>query len=202
MRSAALGGEPSLQGDPIVGVAIEADDLRAVALGRGALGGGRVVRHEDRRPRAAELGGERQRLGVVARRGGADAAQRRLGLGERRDGVVGAAELERAGALQALGLQRDPRAEALVERARAHDRRAVRDAVQPGGRPPDVVDPGGGRHRDAAQRGRRRIVFDVPAAVRRWRLTNAPAGASAVLHSVTVTPSGARSGSFGAFPRG
>ena len=171
----ALGGELRLQRGAVVGVAVEADDLGAVALRRGALGGGRVVRHEDRRVRAAEAGGERQRLGVVARRGGADAAQRRLGLGERRDRVVGAAELERADALQALGLERDPRVEALVERARAHDRRAVRDAGQPRGGAPDVLDRAarsgtGGACAALSARGAG-SCSPSPAAVRRRRLT-------------------------------
>jgi hypothetical protein len=97
------------------------------------------VGHEDRRAGAAQPRGERQRLGVVARRGGADALQRPA-LCERRDGVEGAAELERARALQTLGLQRDTGAELRVERPRADDRRAVRDAVEAGGCAADVGD--------------------------------------------------------------
>lgn len=49
-----------------------------------------------------------------------------------------------------------------------------------------------------AQRASRTMTFDVRDAVRRIRLTYAASGASAVVHSVTVTPAGARSGSFGA----
>ena len=46
------------------------------------------------------------------------------------------------------------------------------------------------------------MVFAVPCGVRTRRLTKLSPGASAVLHSVTCTPSGARSGSFGALPPG
>ena len=49
-------------------------------------------------------------------------------VGQRGDGVVGAAELERADALQVLGLQEHLRAGRLVERARGQHRRAVGDA--------------------------------------------------------------------------
>ena len=47
---------------------------------------------------------------------------------EARQRVVGAAELEGAGALQVLALEEQLRAGARVDRARGGDRRAVRDA--------------------------------------------------------------------------
>ena len=66
-RQSALGGERHDERLAVVGVAVELDDLGAVALGGGALGRGRVAGHEDRRARAVLARGEGQRLGVVAR---------------------------------------------------------------------------------------------------------------------------------------
>ena len=87
--------------------------------------------------RAEELRRERDCLRVVAGRVRDDAARERV-VRERRDLVVRAAELERAAALEALRLQVDARADALVERARGDDRRAVRDSREPCGRGLDV----------------------------------------------------------------
>ena len=100
------------------------------------------------------LAGERDRLRVVAGRKRQDAAAPLVG-GEPRQRVVGAAELEGAGALQVLALEEDARAGALVDAARGDDRRAVRDAGDPGGGAFDVaksreIDPG--RHEPAYDR--------------------------------------------------
>ena len=65
-------------------------------------------------------------LGVVARGVGDHGG--RVDLADR---VVGAAELERAGALQAFGLQQDAPAGPLVQRLGLEERRAVGDAAQP-----------------------------------------------------------------------
>ena len=51
----------------VVRVAVELDHGRAVALGRGALGRRRVLRHQDRRPGLQQRRGERDRLRVIAR---------------------------------------------------------------------------------------------------------------------------------------
>ena len=59
-------------------------------------------------------------------------------LRQRGDLVVRAAELERAAALEALGLEVHRRAREPVERSRGEDRRAVRDAVEPRRRRLDV----------------------------------------------------------------
>jgi hypothetical protein len=53
---------------------------------------------------------------------------------EQAEPVVGAAELERAATLERLGLEPDADADPLVQRRRLQQRRAVRDARQPGGR--------------------------------------------------------------------
>ena len=127
--------------------------------------------------RAAQARGQRERLRMVARRRRADARQRPR-LGERPQRVVGAAELERAGALQPLGLEHDAASDLLVERPRAHDRRAVRDARKASGRAAHVgkrdckrrADPPDGSHcassdlnaRVAAKRREIAAVFRRP----------------------------------------
>ena len=146
-RQPALGGERAGERLAVVGVAVELDDLGAVALGGRALGRGRVARHEDRRPRAVLARGEGQRLGVVARGDRAHAVGTQRG-----HGVEGAAELEGAGALEVLGLQGDRGADPRVERARAQQGRAVRDAVEARGGRVHVVD------RDRQRRGRGHCV--------------------------------------------
>src|SRR5207248_11302619 len=73
---------------------------------------------------------DRDRLRVVARRERDDSA-RALFLGERRDLVVRAAELERAAPLEGLRLQVDRCADERVERARRDDRRLVGDTCEP-----------------------------------------------------------------------
>ena len=66
----------------------------------------RVLRHEDRRRGAGLACRPRDRLAVVACARGDDAGAPLL-LAERRDRVVGAADLERARALQVLRLEED-----------------------------------------------------------------------------------------------
>ena len=116
-------------------VAVVGLDLRAVAVDRRELRGRRVLGHEDRGADAQLARRQRHRLGVVA---GADRAHaaRPLLLIQRREEVVGAAELERAAALEALALEED----AGAERPRGHHRRAVRDAVEDARRRADVVE--------------------------------------------------------------
>jgi hypothetical protein len=143
-REPALGGERAGERVAVVGIAFEIDDLGAVALGGRALGRRGVAGHQDRGPRAVLARGERESLGVVARGDRAHAVG-----AQRRHGIAGAAELEGARPLEVLGLQRHRCADARVERARAQQRGAVRDAVDPRGRRVHVVD------RDRQRRGRR-----------------------------------------------
>ena len=89
----------------------------------------RVMRHHDGRLAAMQLRGERHGLRMVAR-GERDDAIRTLRIGQRIHRVVATAELERAHALQVLGLAEHLRAELRVERARRQHRRAVRGALQ------------------------------------------------------------------------
>ena len=92
-------------------------DLGAVVAGRLQLGQGDTERHEDRGRDAELAGGERDALGVVARRGCDDAAGALLGaqLGEQ---VERPADLVRPGALQVLGLEVDVLPEQLAQVAR------------------------------------------------------------------------------------
>ena len=109
--------EPGEQPLAVDGVAVEEDHLGAVAAGGRELAGRRVLGHQDRRAGVVQPGGERERLRVVAGRDGGD-ARGRAPRRERGDRVVRAAELERADALEVLGLQEDRRA-ASPRRARA-----------------------------------------------------------------------------------
>lgn len=101
--AAALGRQPLADLFPALGIAVVEDHLGAVAPGVLDLDGGRVLRHHDQGRHAHGLGGRGQPLGMVARGIGDDAAGPHVGR-QRGDAVVGAAELERAGALQHLGL--------------------------------------------------------------------------------------------------
>ena len=115
----------------VLPVAVEEHDLGAVAAGRRELPGRCVVGHQDHRRDLVQPRGERQRLGVVAGGHGRDAA-RALGGRHRGHRVVRAAELERAHALEVLGLQQDARrARRLVERAAGDHRSPVRDPGEP-----------------------------------------------------------------------
>src|SRR5207248_8878933 len=81
-------------------------DLGAVLAGRVDLRHRRVLRHEDARPRPDLARGPRDRLAVVAGARRDDARRALLGA-QRRDAVEGTAHLERAGALEILGLEVD-----------------------------------------------------------------------------------------------
>jgi hypothetical protein len=116
----------------VLALAIVEDDLGAV-LGRcRPLDGRGVGRHHDDAWDVEQAAGERDRLSVVAGRIGDDAAAL-LGRLEPREGVVGAAELERPGALEVLALEEDAGAGLLINGAGGDDRGPVRDAgEQPG----------------------------------------------------------------------
>ena len=126
-REPALARQPLADRFAILAVAIVEDDLAAVPFRRAALHRRRVGRHDDDARDVEQLAGERDRLRVVAGRKGDDAAAALVGR-EARQRVVGAAELEGAGALQVLALEEQLGAGPRVDRARGGDRRAVGDA--------------------------------------------------------------------------
>ena len=107
--AAALGHHLRGDGLAVLGRAVIGDDRRAAPFRPRELCGGRIGRHDDGRRHAEETGGLGDALGVVAGGDGDDALRPdlRVEAGQR---IVGAAELERAGALQALGLEEDARA--------------------------------------------------------------------------------------------
>ena len=125
-----------------------AHDLGAVGGGARDLDGRGVLGHHDRGRDAEQRSGGGDALGVVAARVGDDAALDRLerGRGER---VEGAAELERARALQALGLDVDLAVERQPEQRRSHG-----DALEPLGSGLDVRE----RDREGARRSRDAIL--------------------------------------------
>ena len=120
----------SRAGERVLDVRAAQLDLGAVVARRVDLGHRRVLRHEDARVGADLARSPRDRLTVVAGARGDD-ARRPLVVAQRRDAVVRAAHLERAGALQVLGLQVHLAAGELRERLGAVDRRDARDAVEP-----------------------------------------------------------------------
>ena len=97
--------------------------LAAVGANRLDLRQRRVTGHEQVGAGVAAAGGERNGLGVVAGARGDDPAPE-LGVGEAADPVLGAADLERAAALQVLGLQRHRGAAAARDLTRRDHRRA------------------------------------------------------------------------------
>ena len=82
----------------------------------------RVGRHDDGGGGAHGVGRGGDALGVIARREGDHAALDFAGV-EAADAVVGAAELERPGALQGLGLDQQAAADAFVQQGRFEQRR-------------------------------------------------------------------------------
>ena len=100
------------------------DDHRAVGRQASTLVIEAPVGHEDLARHAEVAGRERQRLGVVAGAAGRDAVAALRA--ERGELVHRPADLERPGALQALGLEHDLPAGLLGERRRRDDRRARR----------------------------------------------------------------------------
>ena len=98
-----------------------------------------VLRHEDRRRGAGLARRPRDGLAVVARARGHD-ARSPLGLAERGDGVVGAANLERARALKILRLQKHRPAGQARKGLGWVERRLARDTGEPFARSLDVSD--------------------------------------------------------------
>src|SRR5690606_33096324 len=103
------------------------DDVGAVRAARLDLRARGVRRHHDRAGDALAARAVRERLRVVARGDGDEAAGTLLG-GEAAQPVEDAADLERAGLLETLGLDGHAHARALGERTRAEQRRAVHAA--------------------------------------------------------------------------
>ena len=89
----------------------------------------RVLRHEHARARADLARRPRDRLSVVACARGDDSGSAFL-LAQQRDAVVRAADLERARALQVLGLEMDLAADEPRQRLGTVDRRDARDAFE------------------------------------------------------------------------
>ena len=106
------------------------DDVCAVALGRLDLCVRGVLGHEDGCAHPGFPCGPSDRLAVVARARGDD-ARSALGVGELRDPVVGAADLERACALEVLGLEPHRAAREAPERLRGDDGGLARDTLEP-----------------------------------------------------------------------
>ena len=129
-----------------------AHDLGAERLGAGDLHGSSVLRHHDRRGHAVERGSGSNALGVIPARVGHDAALDR-GERRRRKRVERAAELERAGALEALRLDVDLALARQPEEGSAH-----RHAAQAGCCGLDVGEGDGKRRRThVSDRTRARI---------------------------------------------
>jgi hypothetical protein len=103
-RETLLFGQLAADGFAVFGVAVEEHHLAAVAAGGFHLHNRCVLRHDDDGTHAEQLGRQRNRLRVVARRKRDDA---RLALLRRelRQRVVRTAKLERTHALEALGLE-------------------------------------------------------------------------------------------------
>ena len=123
------------------------DDLAAIGLCGALFHGGGVVGHHDDAGDVEDLAGEGNRLGVIAGGERQHAAFPLVG-GEARERVIGAAELEGAGALEVLALEEELGAGEGVERSRGRDRRAMRDA---GDLPRGVLDVGKRRPRGRGQ---------------------------------------------------
>ena len=112
----------------ILGVAVVEHHLGAERGGALAFCLWRVLRHHDRRRHAAQLRRMRHALRVIAGRIGHHAGGFPI-VRDRGNLVVGAAEFERAGALQGLGLQVHACAETVVEHGEIQQRRADRHAL-------------------------------------------------------------------------
>ena len=121
--------------------------LGAQAPGAGELHRGRVARHDDGGGSADQGRRRRHTLGVVARRVG-DHAAPPLILRKPADAVVGAAELERPGALQHLALDQHAPAHDRVEPFRLEHRGGHRQALEPGRRLDHVAVAGERARRD------------------------------------------------------
>ena len=142
-------------------------DLGAVGAGGRDLGQRRGLGHEDGGRSAQQPRGQRHALRVVAGAGGDDPAGP-LGVGQPRDARVGAADLERAGALQVLALEPHRAADPLGQRAGVLQRRAPDDAGEQFGRRLDVGTADQGAHQPCGDHGSdsRRPPDDTAADVR------------------------------------
>src|SRR5581483_11452442 len=118
------------RGDRLLETLAAHRDLGPVAPRRLDLGHRRVLRDEDRRSGSSLACRPRDRLRVVPGARGDDAVGALRGL-EGGELVDGAADLERAGALEVLGLQVDRPPDEPRERLRAEDGRDPRDAGEP-----------------------------------------------------------------------
>jgi len=123
-------------------------DLGAEALGALDLGERRRQRHDDQRLDAEAPRVERHALRVVAGRRRGDAGGRVGQLREALQLEAAAAVLERAGELQVLELEEQPRAEHLGQARRGDGRRALDVRLDGAVRSEDVL--GRDRHRGAA----------------------------------------------------
>jgi hypothetical protein len=142
--SITLGNQRPRDRLAILAGAIVKHDLGAQRSRALALGAWGVRGHDDDGRHAEQLRRGRHALGMITGGKRHHAAPAR-GLRNLRNLVVGAAKLERAGALQGLGLEKHPRAEQRIEHRRIDERRANGDAGQcfRGG-----VDVGGGGRRN------------------------------------------------------
>jgi hypothetical protein len=132
----------------VLALAIVEHHLGAELGGALTLGPWRVLRHDYDGWHVEQFGGRGDALRVIAGRIGDDAS--RPGLRRQRgELVVGAPELERAGALQRLRLEKHPSAGARVERGRSKQRGAQGHALQAARRRVDV----GGRRQGSARLG-------------------------------------------------
>ena len=113
----------------IIARAVVEHDFGAERRGALALGARRIARHDDHATHAEEPRRRGHALRVIAGRKSDDAAGS-LFRRDRRELVVGAAELERAGALQGLGFEKNAPAGHGVERGRGQKRRVQRNAGQ------------------------------------------------------------------------
>src|SRR5213594_1449533 len=116
------------EGDPFL------DHLGAERARRGDLGRVGVLWDQDQRRHTDRRSGQRDRLGVVARADGDHARRARAARDQGQDRVEGAARLERAGYLEAFGLE----AQGRIEVGR-HGRRAADVALDPGRCPADLL---------------------------------------------------------------
>ena len=127
-REPALDLEPARLGECLVETVAEQHDLATAPAHGVDLDARRRARHDDRR-RDPELGRcQRHALGVVAGRGGDDAAGPHLGR-QADDLVVGATDLEREDRLQVLALEEHRHAEPLRQARHRVERALDRDII-------------------------------------------------------------------------
>ena len=131
--------------------AVVEHDLGARGAGVGDLQRRRIGRHDDGGLHAQQARGFGKALRVVARRP-ADDALLAVGLAHRGQEIVGAAQLERAGALQALGLDEQPAAQPRVDPRVLQQRRADRDALEAAGGGLNIGEGRGRGHQETPSR--------------------------------------------------